>query len=106
MSKILGIDLGTTNSCMSIMDGGEPTVLENSEGARTTPSVVAFAKNGERLVGQAAKRQAVTNPKNTIFSAKRLIGRKFSELTDADKRMPYKIVAASNGDAHIGHGSR
>jgi molecular chaperone DnaK len=101
MSKILGIDLGTTNSCMSIMDGGEPTVLENSEGARTTPSVVAFAKNGERLVGQAAKRQAVTNPKNTIFSAKRLIGRKFAELTEADKRMPYKIVAASNGDAHI-----
>jgi len=101
MSKILGIDLGTTNSCMAIMDGGEPTVLENSEGARTTPSVVAFAKNGERLVGQAAKRQAVTNPKNTIFSAKRLIGRKFSELTDADKRMPYKIVAAANGDAHI-----
>jgi len=101
MSKILGIDLGTTNSCMAIMEGGEPTVLENSEGARTTPSVVAFAKNGERLVGQAAKRQAVTNPKNTIFSAKRLIGRKFSELTDADKRMPYKIVAASNGDAHI-----
>ena len=83
------------------MEAGEPTVLENSEGARTTPSVVAFAKNGERLVGQAAKRQAVTNPKNTIFSAKRLIGRKFSELTDADKRMPYKIVAASNGDAHI-----
>ncbi|MEY3394289.1 MAG: molecular chaperone DnaK [Verrucomicrobiota bacterium] len=101
MSKILGIDLGTTNSCMSIMDGGEPTVLENSEGARTTPSVVAFTKSGERLVGQAAKRQAVTNPQNTIFSAKRLIGRKFSELTDADKRMPYKIVAASNGDAHI-----
>lgn len=83
------------------MEGGEPAVLENSEGARTTPSVVAFAKNGERLVGQSAKRQAVTNPKNTIFSAKRLIGRKFSELTDADKRMPYKIVAASNGDAHI-----
>ena len=101
MSKILGIDLGTTNSCMAVMDGGEPVVLENSEGARTTPSVVAFSKNGERLVGQAAKRQAVTNPKNTIFSAKRLIGRKFSELTEADKRMPYKIVAASNGDAHI-----
>ncbi|MGD7653111.1 MAG: molecular chaperone DnaK [Verrucomicrobiales bacterium] len=101
MSKILGIDLGTTNSCMAVMDGGEPTVLENSEGARTTPSVVAFAKNGERLVGQAAKRQAVTNPKNTIFSAKRLIGRKFAELTDADKRMPYEIVAAGNGDAHI-----
>jgi len=101
MPKILGIDLGTTNSCMAVMDGGEPTVLENSEGARTTPSVVAFARNGERLVGQAAKRQAVTNPKNTIFSAKRLIGRKFSELTEADKRMPYKIVAAANGDAHI-----
>jgi molecular chaperone DnaK len=101
MSKILGIDLGTTNSCMAVMDGSESTVLENSEGARTTPSVVAFAKNGERLVRQAAKRQAVTNPKNTIFSAKRLIGRKFSELTEADKRMPYTIVAAPNGDAHI-----
>jgi molecular chaperone DnaK len=101
MSKILGIDLGTTNSCMAVMDGSESTVLENSEGARTTPSVVAFAKNGERLVGQAAKRQAVTNPKHTIFSAKRLIGRKFSELTEADKRMPYTIVAAPNGDAHI-----
>jgi len=101
MSKILGIDLGTTNSCMAVMDGGESTVLENSEGARTTPSVVAFAKNGERLVGQAAKRQAVTNPTNTIFSAKRLIGRKFSELTAADKRMPYSVVAAANGDAHI-----
>ena len=101
MSKILGNDLGTTNSCMAVMDGGESAVLENSEGARTTPSVVAFAKNGERLVGQAAKRQAVTNPKNTIFSAKRLIGRKFSELTAADKRMPYTIIAAPNGDAHI-----
>ncbi len=101
MSKILGIDLGTTNSCMAVMDGSESTVLENSEGARTTPSVVAFAKNGERLVGQAAKRQAVTNPQNTIFSAKRLIGRKFSELKEADKRMPYTIVAAPNGDAHI-----
>ncbi|MFZ4483915.1 MAG: Hsp70 family protein, partial [Chthoniobacterales bacterium] len=77
MSKILGIDLGTTNSCMSTMEGGEPVVLENSEGARTTPSVVAFAKNGERLVGQAAKRQAVTNPTNTVFSVKRFMGRKF-----------------------------
>jgi molecular chaperone DnaK len=83
------------------MEGGEPVVLENSEGARTTPSIVAFTKSGERIVGQAAKRQAVTNPKNTVFSAKRLIGRKFSELTEADKRMPYKIVAAANGDAHI-----
>ena len=101
MSKILGIDLGTTNSCMAVMEGGEPVVLENSEGARTTPSIVAFTKSGERLVGQAAKRQAVTNPKNTIFSAKRLIGRKFSELSEADKKMPYTIVAAANGDAHI-----
>ncbi len=101
MSKILGIDLGTTNSCMAVMEAGESTVLENSEGARTTPSVVAFSKDGERLVGQAAKRQAITNPKNTIFSAKRLIGRKFSELSDNEKRSPYKIVEASNGDAHI-----
>ena len=101
MAKILGIDLGTTNSCMTVMDGSEATVLENSEGARTTPSIVAFTKSGERLVGQAAKRQAVTNPKNTIFSAKRYIGRKFSELTDADKNVPYDVVAADNGDAHI-----
>ncbi len=101
MAKILGIDLGTTNSCMAVMDGGEATVLENSEGARTTPSVVAFTKTGERLVGQAAKRQAVTNPTNTIFSAKRLIGRKFDELTAEDKRLPYEIVKADNGDAHI-----
>jgi len=101
MAKILGIDLGTTNSCMAVMEGGEPVVLENSEGARTTPSVVAFAKNGERLVGQAAKRQAITNPRNTIFSAKRLIGRKFSELSDDEKNTPYLIVAAANGDAHI-----
>jgi molecular chaperone DnaK len=101
MGKILGIDLGTTNSCMSVMEAGEPVVLENSEGARTTPSVVAFAKGGERLVGQAAKRQAVTNPTNTIFSAKRLIGRKFAELTAEDKKLPYTIVEAENGDAHI-----
>jgi molecular chaperone DnaK len=101
MSKILGIDLGTTNSCMSVMEGGEPVVLENSEGARTTPSVVAFAKNGERLVGQAAKRQAVTNPTNTVFSVKRFMGRKFDELNEGDKRVPYKLVKAANGDAHI-----
>jgi len=101
MSKILGIDLGTTNSCMSVMEGGEPVVLENSEGARTTPSVVAFTKNGERLVGQAAKRQAVTNPTNTVFSVKRFMGRKFDELTDVDRRVPYKLVKAANGDAHI-----
>jgi len=86
---------------MAVMEAGEPVVLENSEGARTTPSVVAFAKGGERLVGQAAKRQAVTNPKNTIFSAKRLIGRKYAELTEEDKKLPYVIVEAPNGDAHI-----
>ena len=101
MSKILGIDLGTTNSCMAVMEGGQATVLENSEGARTTPSIVAFTKSGERLVGQAAKRQAVTNPRNTVFSAKRLIGRKYSELTKEDKNVPYEIVEAPNGDAHI-----
>ena len=101
MAKILGIDLGTTNSCMSVMDGQEPLVLENSEGARTTPSVVAFSKTGERLVGQAAKRQAVTNPTNTIFSVKRFMGRKFDEVQDELKRVPYKVVKAANGDAHI-----
>jgi len=101
MAKILGIDLGTTNSCMAVMEGGQPSVLENAEGARTTPSVVAFTKTGERVVGQAAKRQAITNPKNTIFSAKRLIGRKYDELTDADRSVPYRIVKAANGDAHI-----
>jgi len=101
MAKILGIDLGTTNSCMAVMEAGQPVVLENSEGARTTPSIVAFTKNGERLVGQAAKRQAVTNPKNTVFSVKRLIGRKFAEVQDEIKRLPYKVVAAKNGDAAV-----
>ena len=101
MSKILGIDLGTTNSCMAIMDGSEPLVLENSEGARTTPSIVAFSKTGERLVGQAAKRQAVTNPQNTIYSVKRFMGRKFEEVKGEQDRVPYKLVKAANGDAHI-----
>jgi molecular chaperone DnaK len=101
MAKILGIDLGTTNSCMSIMEGGEPVVLENSEGARTTPSVVAFTKSGERVVGQAAKRQAVTNPQNTVFSVKRFMGRKFDEVREEEHRVPYKVVKAANGDAHI-----
>src|SRR5881296_810786 len=101
MAKVLGIDLGTTNSCMAVMEGGDPVVLENSEGARTTPSVVAFTKSGERLVGQAAKRQAVTNPKNTIFSIKRFMGRKFDEVHEEQKRVPYKIVKAANGDAHV-----
>src|SRR5215469_12326272 len=101
MAKILGIDLGTTNSCMAVMEGGDPVVLENSEGARTTPSVVAFTKSGERLVGQAAKRQAVTNPQNTVFSIKRFMGRKFDEVHEEQKRVPYKIVKAANGDAHV-----
>src|SRR6201982_3975276 len=101
MAKVLGIDLGTTNSCMSTMEGGDPVVLENSEGARTTPSVVAFTKNGERLVGQAAKRQAVTNSQNTIFSIKRFMGRKFDEVQAEATRVPYKIVKAANGDAHV-----
>jgi molecular chaperone DnaK len=101
MAKVLGIDLGTTNSCMSVMEGGDPVVLENSEGARTTPSIVAFSKSGERLVGQAAKRQAVTNPANTVFSIKRFMGRKYDEVREEEHRVPYKIVKAANGDAHV-----
>ena len=101
MPKILGIDLGTTNSCMAVMEGGEPVVIENSEGARTTPSIVAFTKSGERLVGQAAKRQAVTNAQNTVYSIKRFMGRKFEEVQDEARRVPYKVVKASNGDAHV-----
>src|ERR1700760_2916048 len=101
MAKVLGIDLGTTNSCMAIMEGGEPLVLENSEGKRTTPSVVAFTKTGERVVGDAAKRQAVTNSRNTIYSIKRFMGRKFDEVQEEIKRVPYKVVRASNGDAAV-----
>ncbi len=101
MAKVLGIDLGTTNSCMAVMDGGEPLVLENSEGKRTTPSVVAFTKGGERVVGDAAKRQAVTNSRNTIYSIKRFMGRKFDEVGEEIKRMPYKVVKASNGDCAV-----
>lgn len=101
MAKVLGIDLGTTNSCMSVMEAGEPIVLENSEGRRTTPSVVAFTKTGERIVGEAAKRQAVTNPRNTVYSIKRFMGRKFSEIQEEIKRVPYRVVEASNGDAHV-----
>src|SRR5471032_3143625 len=101
MSRILGIDLGTTNSCMAVMEGGEPVVIPNAEGGRTTPSVVAFTKTGERVVGQAAKRQAVTNPANTVFSIKRFMGRKFDEVHAEEHRVPYKIVKAANGDAHV-----
>src|SRR3569833_1589025 len=101
MAKVLGIDLGTTNSCMAVMEGGEPLVLENSEGRRVTPSVVAFTKTGERLVGDAAKRQAVTNSRNTVYSVKRFMGRKFDEVQEELKRVPYKVVRAANGNAAV-----
>lgn len=103
MGKVVGIDLGTTNSVVAVMQGGEPTIIANQEGTRTTPSIVAFTDKNERLVGQVAKRQAVTNPENTIFSIKRLMGRKYNsrEAEEAKKKLPYKIVSASNGDAHV-----
>ena len=101
MAKVIGIDLGTTNSCMAVMEGGEPVVLENSEGRRVTPSVVAFSKTGERLVGDAAKRQAVTNSRNTVYSIKRFMGRKFTEVEEERKRVPYKVVSGPNGDAYV-----
>ena len=101
MAKVLGIDLGTTNSCMAVMEGGEPVVIPNAEGGRTTPSVVAFTKSGERLVGQAAKRQAVVNPKNTVYSIKRFMGRKFEEIELERKRVPFDVVRGPNGDAHV-----
>jgi molecular chaperone DnaK len=103
MAKVIGIDLGTTNSCVAVMEGGEPVVIANSEGSRTTPSVVAITESGERLVGQIAKRQAITNPESTIFSIKRLIGRKYdsAEVQEAMKHLPYKIAKGANGDAHV-----
>jgi molecular chaperone DnaK len=101
MSKVIGIDLGTTNSVVSVLEGGEPTVINNAEGDRTTPSIVAFTKDGERLVGAAAKRQAVTNPTNTVSSVKRFIGRKFSEVSDEEKLVPYAVKASSSGDCEI-----
>ncbi|MDP3898123.1 MAG: molecular chaperone DnaK, partial [Mesorhizobium sp.] len=108
MAKVIGIDLGTTNSCVAVMDGKEPKVIENAEGARTTPSIVAFSGDGERLVGQPAKRQAVTNPENTIFAVKRLIGRRFDDpVTEKDKKLvPYKIVNGDNGDAWVEAGGK
>ena len=101
MAKVLGIDLGTTNSCMSVMEGGQPVVVPNAEGGRTTPSIVAFTKTGERLVGMAAKRQAVMNSKNTVYSIKRFMGRKYEEVEQERKRVPYEVVRGSNGDAHV-----
>ena len=108
MAKVIGIDLGTTNSCVSVMEGGKPKVIENAEGARTTPSIVAFAKDGERLVGQPAKRQAVTNPESTVFAVKRLIGRRFEDpITKKDTALvPYKIVKGQNGDAWVQAGGK
>src|SRR5205814_9732437 len=100
MSKIIGIDLGTTNSVVAVMEGGEPTVITNPEGSRLTPSVVAFGKNNERFVGQVAKRQAVTNPEHTISSIKRFMGRTFSEVQAEIKLVPYKVVAGPRGAAH------
>src|SRR6476660_3537379 len=101
MGKIIGIDLGTTNSVVAVMEGGEPIVITNSEGGRTTPSVVAFTKDGNRLVGQVAKRQAVTNPENTLYSIKRFMGRKFDEVSGEMKLVPYKVVTGENGDARV-----
>ncbi|MBQ4336315.1 MAG: Hsp70 family protein, partial [Lentisphaeria bacterium] len=106
MGKIIGIDLGTTNSCMAVMEHGEAKVIPNAEGNRTTPSIVAFTKSGERLVGQTAKRQAVTNPTNTIYSIKRLMGRKYSEVARERELSPYQIVEAPNGDAYVQVGDR
>src|SRR5687768_11078014 len=101
MSKVIGIDLGTTNSVVAVMEAGEPAVIVNQEGGRTTPSVVAFAKEGERLVGQVAKRQAVTNPENTVFSIKRFMGRKHAEIAPEVSRVPYKVMKTDNGDAWV-----
>ena len=101
MGKVIGIDLGTTNSCVAVMEGGEPKVIANAEGFRTTPSVVAFAKNGERLVGLVARRQAVTNPTNTIYSIKRFMGRRHAEVGSEMKLVPYVVVSGPNGDVRV-----
>ena len=106
MAKTIGIDLGTTNSCMAVLEGGEPTVIENSEGGRTTPSVVAFTQSGERLVGTVAKRQAVTNPTNTVFSIKRFMGRKEAEVREEESMVPYNVVSGSGGDARVSAGGK
>src|SRR4051794_35433655 len=106
MAKTIGIDLGTTNSCMAVLEGGEPTVIENAEGGRTTPSVVAFTQSGERLVGTVAKRQAVTNPTNTVFSIKRFMGRKEAEVREEESIVPYTVVSGSGGDARVKAGDK
>ena len=106
MGKVIGIDLGTTNSCVAVMEGGEPKVIANAEGFRTTPSVVAFAKNGERLVGLVARRQAVTNPTNTIYSIKRFMGRRYDEVGGEIKLVPYEVVKGPNGDVRVKGGGQ
>src|SRR5213596_3793196 len=106
MGKTIGIDLGTTNSCMAVLEGGEPTVIENAEGGRTTPSVVAFTQGGDRLVGTVAKRQAVTNPTNTVFSIKRFMGRKVAEVREEEAIVPYTVVSGSGGDARVEAGGK
>src|SRR5438067_9986461 len=106
MAKTIGIDLGTTNSCMAVLEGGEPTVIPNAEGGRTTPSVVAFTKDGQRLVGAPARRQQVTNPESTIFSIKRFMGRKWDEVSEEMTIVPYEVVAGQNGDARVKAGGK
>ena len=106
MGKVIGIDLGTSNSVVAVMEGGEPVVVTNPEGNRITPSIVAFTDSGERPVGQVAKRQAVTNPENTIFSIKRFMGRKHSEVDEEMKMVPYEVVRASNGDVRVKVGDK
>src|SRR3954452_11082890 len=107
MAKIIGIDLGTTNSVVAVMEGGEPVVVTNSEGGRTTPSVVAFTKDGNRLVGQVAKRQAVTNPENTVYSIKRIRGRRYNEVSEEIKQVHYKVQGSgSGGDVRINAGTK
>jgi molecular chaperone DnaK len=106
MSKVIGIDLGTTNSVVAIMEGSEPVVITNSEGGRTTPSVVGFTKDSNRLVGQVAKRQAVTNPENTVYSIKRFMGRRYNEVGEEMRQVPYKVQHASNGDVRVMAGGK
>jgi len=101
MGKIIGIDLGTTYSCVAVMEGSEPVVIQNSEGQRTTPSIVGFTSKGERLVGQTAKNQMITNPKNTVYSIKRFMGRKFDEVTEEMRLLPYSVQKGPNGDARV-----
>src|SRR4030095_5366488 len=106
MAKTIGIDLGTTNSCVAVLEGGEPAVMPNAEGGRTTPAVVGLTKDGQRLVGAPAKRQQVTNPQNTVFSIKRFMGRKFDEVTEENKIVPYEVVHGPNDDVRVDAGGK